>query len=104
MAKRTYHWCSVGRAPLEPCAVDTDVDKMGLPTKLAYTCGCADAFDLNNPDCKLVLYRLFDWAHSDSTSQELYPPELPEGMGGRRQAISRSHGWRPPPTGNADGG
>ena len=53
LAKAEFYWAIVGDANPEPVAVIIENGK-----RVAYTCGCADSFDVDGPNARIELIPL----------------------------------------------
>jgi hypothetical protein len=98
-----FYWASVAGAQPEPVEV-TELNGR----KVAYTCGCADAFDLEDPNCPVTLGCVFRatwpeaglrWRFSpkpDVIERPSLQTELEIARIEKALASSqlRSHGWR----------
>lgn len=65
--KADFYWAVVGEAKPEPVAVVIENGK-----RVAYTCGCADPFDIDGADAAIVL--IDRYGNVGSPSPLLVPP------------------------------
>lgn len=70
--KSEFWWATVGGADCEPVEVTTLNNE-----RVAYTCGCADPFYLDRPDCALVLVPLENEYDFDAKKDIPLPLERP---------------------------